>query len=70
MIIRRQLLIGSAAGLILPNWLLKAEKFIQEESLPYLEPPTQSKHILSAFGDLDSYTLYLDYDPDNQLNFT
>jgi hypothetical protein len=56
MISRRQFLIGAAgaaAGLILPEWLLRAERFIDGEGAPYLETPDRYRDTLHAtdWGD-------------------
>ena len=70
MITRRQFLIGSATGLILPNWLLEAEQYLRNEGEPLLESPIKTNSILTAFDEGNGYTLYLDYDPDIAINFT
>jgi|GEM_PF-3730753 len=64
MITRRQFLIGSAAGLILPNWILKAEHFLKNEGEPLIELPNKVNHVLTAFNEGDDFLLYLDYDPE------
>lgn len=70
MLTRRQFLIGSAAGLILPQWLLKAQHYLENEGEPLLEPPVKATDVLTAFGEGDRYTLHLNYDPDIQPSFT
>ena len=69
MITRRQFLIGTSAGLILPKWVLMAEKFLEDEEEPLLESPSEVFHKLSAISDGGDgrYTLYLDYDPEPKL---
>ena len=56
MISRRTFLkasVAAASGLILPDWLVKAETFIEMEGEPYLEKPARSETILHAvdWGD-------------------
>ena len=51
MISRRQFLIGSAgaaAGLILPDWVVRAERFIETEDAPLLEVPTIARAKVNA----------------------
>ena len=51
MISRRQFLIGAAgaaAGLILPDWVVRAERFIETEDAPLLEPPTIARTRVNA----------------------
>jgi hypothetical protein len=63
MITRRQFLVGAAgaaAGLILPDWLVRAERFIEGEGAPLLELPDRYHDTLTAiswFGD--EYQLFL-----------
>jgi hypothetical protein len=40
--------VAAASGLILPDWLLRAENYIERESRPYLEKPQQADTILYA----------------------
>jgi len=40
--------VAAASGLILPDWLIKAENYIEQEGLPYIERPTVSETILYA----------------------
>jgi len=70
MITRRQFLIGSATGLILPSWLLKAEQYLRNEGEPLLETPKPTIDVLSAFEEGNGYTLHLNYDPDIEIKFT
>ena len=71
MLTRRQFLIGSAAGLILPDWLLKAEQFLRNEGEPLLEAPEKTTDVLSAISDEgENYILSLNYDPDVYIRYT
>lgn len=56
MISRRQFMVGSAgaaAGLILPDWLVCAERYVEGEGAPYLETPGRFSDTLYAidWGD-------------------
>ncbi len=56
MLSRRQFLIGAAgaaAGLIVPGWVLRAERFIESEGRPYLQRPKRVRDTLHAidWGD-------------------
>ena len=63
MISRRQFLVGAAgaaAGLILPDWLVRAERYLEGEGRPLLEVPQPFEDTLTAinwFGD--EYQLFL-----------
>jgi len=70
MITRRQFLIGTAAGLILPDWLLKAEQYLRNEINPLLETPKITNDILTAVDEGNRYKLYLNYEPDPHLSST
>jgi hypothetical protein len=63
MISRRQFLIGAAgaaAGLILPDWLVRAERYVEEEGTAYLEAPEHLSDTLYAvdWGD-GNFQLFL-----------
>ena len=62
MISRRQFLIGSAgaaAGLILPDWVVRAERFVADENAPLLEPPAVERVTINAvqFDGIDDIRL-------------
>ena len=69
MLTRRQFLVGAAgaaAGLILPDWVVRAERFIEGEGEPLLEVPSRYRDTLTAvswFGD--EYQLFLG-DPEQE----
>ena len=51
MITRRTFLkasVGSAAGLMLPSWLARAETYIKTENAPFLEPPGNAETTIYA----------------------
>jgi hypothetical protein len=64
MLTRREFLIGFGAGLILPNWVLKAEQFIENEGRALLELPAVANDTLTALGNDLGYTLYLNDEQD------
>jgi len=76
MISRRTFLkasVAAASGLILPSWLVHAERFIQAGGQPYLERPASQQQTLyaSEWGD-DGYELFLGNpleDPDLDLTW-
>ena len=70
MITRRQFLIGSAAGLILPKWLVLAEEYLNDTGEPLLEPPSKTVDVITAIGEGKDYVLFLNYDPDPQVSYT
>ena len=52
--------VAAASGLILPDWLLRAERYIEAENNPYLERPRQAQSILHAVDwGTDEYQLFL-----------
>lgn len=75
MIARRTFLkasVAAASGLILPDWLIKAENFIEMEGEPYLEKPARPETILYAIdwgGDEYQFSLGDPYQDPPQMNW-
>ena len=51
--------VATAAGLILPSWVVHAERYIEGEGEPFLEPLRSHQHSLYAVNQGDEYQLLL-----------
>jgi len=51
--------VATAAGLILPSWMVHAERYIEGEGIAFLEPLKSHQHSLYAVNQGDEYQLLL-----------
>ena len=51
--------VATAAGLILPSWVVHAERYIEGEGEPFLEPLRSHQHSLYAVNQGNEYQLLL-----------